>query len=140
MPKKPAPQLEPYQWKKGQSGNPDGRPPGSYGVKKRFELSRKALAYPLKFFSPKAFSEFKKKFPQADEDITIDEVLMVKLVTFALDDKSEGDLVLRVHKHLRDEGFGKLPEGEEPDVDEESNSPIVQIVIDGKPLKSDKIE
>lgn len=127
-------------WKKGQSGNPNGRPKGAVGVKKRFELARKALEMPLKLINPTKFLQLRKKFPKISDGITIDEALFALMIDKALDDK-EGELVIKVSKLLRDEAFGRLPEGEEPEKETEPEEKFVfNVTIESEALKSDKIE
>lgn len=126
-------------WKPGQSGNPSGKPPGTLGYKKRFELARRILEMPIKAFDPKEFKELKKKFPNLSDNVTIDEIIMAKIVEASLN-KGNEEFALKASKHLRNEAYGTLPEGEEPEAVEEDEAKVVRINIVHKQLKSDKIE
>lgn len=135
--KKPIPSgLKPFQ--PGVSGNPNGRPKGTFGVKKRFELALKVLNYPLRHISPRAFNELKKMFPSLSNDITVDEALMIQILNSTLNEKTISPVV--AHKFIREEAYGRLPEGEEPDPPDTEEKLVFNISIGPESLKSDKIE
>lgn len=131
--------VKPWLFKPGQSGNPNGRPRGTYGVKKRFALALQVLNYPLKYISPKAFNELKKTFPKMLENITIDEALMLQTLDATLNTKTVSPVFAL--QFLRNEAYGKLPEGEEPKPDDaEEDKFVINVVIEEGSLKSDNIE
>ena len=132
--------LTPF--KKGASGNPNGRPKGTYGPKRRMRMILDTLSLEARTIIPNEFQLVKAMFPGLRDDITVDELMAAKIARLGL--LSDGEMSIRAHKHLRDEAFGKVLEGAEFDDGDEQDTQIINVTIDKKYiaeiLKNDKVE
>lgn len=85
------------QFQPGQSGNPEGRPPGS---KNRSTIARKILQ--MKGALPKeTMDKLKQFFPEINNSMTIEEIMTIKMTAQAI---TKGDT--QAYKAVMDSGYG----------------------------------
>lgn len=86
-------------WKEGQSGNPNGRPPGSTSLTTIVKEMGEWKA------PPQVLKEYRTIFPQLPEDASIIQVLAARCLLKAMDLKA-GDVMA---KEIWDREDGKVP-------------------------------
>lgn len=86
------------RFKKGQSGNPNGRPKG---VKNRSTIARKILEM-TGALPEELISNLKKMFPEVKNNMTIEEIMTLKMTSKAI---TRGDV--NAYKAVMDSGYGR---------------------------------
>ena len=96
--------IKPYEFKKGQSGNPKGKPKG---IRNRATIARKILDM-VGILPEKAFAKLKELYPSIEKNMTVEEIMSITMANKAI---SKGDH--NAYNALMDSGHGKAPQAHE---------------------------
>ena len=107
--------IEQHEFKKGETGNPNGRPKG---VKNRSTIARAVMEMNINF-PEQVLKKLKEMYPKMTNDVTIEEAMTIIQASKAIQDKDTA-----AYKVLMDSAYGQPKQTTDITTNGENITPI----------------